>query len=320
MLTWIIIGGGLVLIVLLTIGLVVSVSSERTILDQRLGQYLGDERGKDEGRRGEQSTALTDWASSRLERTNIGDRMARQLARADVKLKVAEYIALIVISVMGVGGLAWLLGSRSPVSFLMGAVLGFILPGWYVRRQQRKRLTRFNDQLSDMINLMVNGLRAGYSTMQAMEAVSKEMPSPISDEFRRVVQEMQIGITMEAALENLLRRIPSDDLDFMVTAINVQREVGGNLSEILDTISFTIRERVRIKGEIRTLTAQVRTSGSVLSMIPIFLTVILWFLNPEYLMSLQAGGPYCVVIVAVTVIFLIGTGYAIMMKIADIEV
>jgi tight adherence protein B len=319
MLTWIIIGGGLVLIVLLTIGLVVSVASERTVLDQRLGQYIGDERPKEEDSRRDKS-ALTDWVSRRVERTSYGDKIARQLARADVKLKVAEYIVLIVVSVIGVGLIAWLLGSRSPVSFIIGAVFGFLLPGMYVNRQQKKRLNRFNDQLSDMINLMVNGLRAGYSTMQAMEAVSKEMPSPICDEFRRVVQEMQIGIPMEQALENLLRRIPSDDLDFMVTAINVQREVGGNLSEILDTISFTIRERVRIKGEIRTLTAQVRTSGSVLSLIPVFLTIVLWFLNPEYLLSLQGGGPYCVIGVAVAVVFLIGLGYAIMMKIADIEV
>jgi tight adherence protein B len=319
MLTWIIIGGGLVLIVLLSIGLVVSVSSERTVLDQRLGQYLGEEKA-DRGAEKERSSAITDWVSRRVERTSYGDKIARQLARADVKLKVAEYFALIAISVLGLGVIAWLLGSRSPISFLIGAVFGFMLPGMYVGRQQKKRLTRFNDQLSDMINLMVNGLRAGYSTMQAMEAVSKEMPSPISDEFRRVVQEMQIGIPMEKALENLLRRIPSDDLDFMVTAINVQREVGGNLSEILDTISFTIRERVRIKGEIRTLTAQVRTSGTVLSLIPVFLTLVLWFLNPDYLLSLQGGGPYCVFGVAGSVLILIILGYAIMMKIADIEV
>jgi len=320
MLTWIIIGGGLVLIVLLSVGLVVSISSERTVLDQRLGQYLGEERPSEEGGRRGQSSVITEWVSRRVERTSYGDKIARQLARADVKLKVAEYIALIVISVFGVGAIAWLLGSRSPISFLIGAIFGFILPGMYVNRQQRKRLTRFNDQLSDMLNLMVNGLRAGYSTMQAMEAVSKELPSPICDEFRRVVQEMQIGIPMETALDNLLRRIPSDDLDFVVTAIGVQREVGGNLSEILDTISFTIRERVRIKGEIRTLTAQVRTSGTVLSLIPVFLTVILWFLNPEYLLSLEAGGTYCVAGVAIAVILLIGSGYAIMMKIADIEV
>ena len=164
---------------------------------------------------------------------------------------MGEYFALIFISVAAVVALAWLIGGRNIISFGIGAVLGYLLPGIYVSRQQARRLNQFNDQLSDMLNLMVNGLRAGYSTLQAMEAVSKELPSPICDEFRRVVQEMQLGIPMEAALANLLRRIPSDDLDFVITAINVQREVGGNLSEILDTISFTIRERVRIKGEIR---------------------------------------------------------------------
>src|SRR5690606_12192315 len=156
--------------------------------------------------------------------------------------------------------------------------------------------------------------------MQAMEAISKELPSPISDEFRRVVQEMQIGIPMETALENLLRRIPSDDLDFVVTAINVQREVGGNVSEILDNISFTIRERVRIKGEVRVLTSQVRTSGTVLSLIPFGLTLILWFLNPDYLMSVTDGGPICTAVIICTILGLIFSSYFIMMRIADIEV
>lgn len=319
--SWLIIGGGLILIIILVVGLIVSVSSERNLLDQRLGQYLGDSREQDGGednRRGD--TALTEWVSRRVERTSLGDNIARELSRADVRLKVAEYFALIVIAVIGVGAIAWLLGNRQPLSFLAGAVIGFFLPRMYINRQKKRRLKRFNEQLPDMINLMVNGLRAGYSTMQAMEAVSREMPTPISDEFRRVVQEMQLGIPMEVSLENLLRRIPSQDLDFMVTAINVQREVGGNLSEILDTISFTIRERIRIKGDIQTLTAQVRTSGSVLSFIPVGLTLVLWFLNPEYLLSLQGGGVYCVIGVIVSVVFLIVTGYVIMMKIADIEV
>jgi tight adherence protein B len=289
------------------------------MVEQRLNQYLeGSETHADD--RQMQRAVLTDWVSSRVEKTSFGDRIARDLARADLKIKVGEYFALIFVSVVAMGVLAWLLGNRHPVSFAIGMLLGLIAPRLYVRRQQRQRLNKFNDQLSDMLNLMVNGLRAGYSTMQAMEAVSKELPSPISDEFRRVVQEMQIGIPIETALENLLRRIPSGDLDFVVTAINVQREVGGNLSEILDTISFTIRERIRIKGEIRTLTAQVRTSGTILSLIPFGLTLVLWFLNPEYLMSFSDAGPYCTAIIACIVIGLVGLGYFVMMRIADIEV
>ena len=172
---------------------------------------------------------------------------------------------------------------------------------------------------------MVNGLRAGYSTMQALEAVSRELPSPISDEFRRVVQELQIGIPMDKALDNLLRRIPSEDLDFVVTAINVQREVGGNLSEILDTISFTIRERVRIKGEIRVMTASVRQSGVILSLIPLGLGLALWFISPEYIGSFFAPNPImdqplCGIIAVAVIVGMILAGYFVMMKIADIEV
>ncbi|MFZ1042267.1 MAG: type II secretion system F family protein [Anaerolineales bacterium] len=315
---WIIVIGGIILIVLLIIGVVVSSSSERTLVEQRLGQYLDE--GKAEADRQAQNTALTDWVSKRVERTTFGGRISRDLARADLKFKAGEYIALIVIAIILVGGIAYFLGSRNPISFLIGAVIGYFIPGFYVRRQQARRLTKFNEQLGDMINLMVNGLRAGYSTMQAMEAVSKELPSPICDEFHRVVQEMQVGIPMEVALDNLLRRIPSEDLDFLVTAINVQREVGGNLAEIMDTISFTIRERVKIKGEIRVLTSQVRASGTLLSLVPVFLALIIWFIDPTYIMSFMDDGPVCGAAIAGLVLFMIGLGYFIMSRIADIEV
>lgn len=321
MMTWIlIIGGGLVL-VLLIVGVVVSANSERSLVEQRLGQYLEDDKPVAE-EEGDDGSALTDWVNQRVERSSLGDRIARDLARADLKLKVAEYFALYVIAIFLGALILGFLGGWHPVSFLIGAVVGVFAPRFYIKRQQRQRLNRFNDQLSDMLNLMVNGLRAGYSTMQALEAVSKELPPPISDEFRRVVQEMQLGVPMETALDNLLRRIPSDDLDFVVTAINVQREVGGNLSEILDSISFTIRERVRIKGEIRVLTAQVRASGTLLSLVPLVLTLILWFLNREYLMSFfnDAPDPVCGWIALGLVVIMIAAGYFVMMKIADIEV
>jgi len=318
MTSWIIIIGGIILIVLLIVGVIVSSNSERAIVEQRLSQYLDDDKQSIEQQA--QRSVITDWVSRRVEKTSIGDRIARSLARADIKFKVGEYFVLIIVSILLGGLVAWFIGNRHPISALIGCLAGAFAPGRYVASQQKKRLQKFNDQLADMLNLMVNGLRAGYSTMQAMEAISKELPAPICDEFRRVIQEMQIGIPMETALENLLRRIPSEDLDFVVTAINVQREVGGNLSEILDNISFTIRERVRIKGEVRVLTSQVRTSGSVLSLIPFFLTIILWFLNPEYLLSVTQGGPLCTAAIICLVLGLIGSSYFIMMKIADIEV
>ncbi|MBI3161693.1 MAG: type II secretion system F family protein [Chloroflexi bacterium] len=320
--TWIIIGIFVVLVILLIVGVLISANSERSLVEQRLGQYL---QGEGVGDAQTDGSALTDWVNKRVEKSSTGDRISRQLARADLKFKVAEYFALILISSIGTGVIAWLLsgsniGLRGGISFVAGAVIGTLFPPGYVRRQQKKRLNKFNDQLSDMLNLTVNGLRAGYSTMQAMEAVSKELPTPISDEFRRVVQEMQLGVPMDTALDNLYRRIPSDDLDFVITAINVQREVGGNLSEILDTISFTIRERVRIKGEIRVLTAQVRTSGSAMALIPIVLVGFLWFLNPEYMNSFFDKGIWCGVGALSLAGSLIISGYFVMMRIADIEV
>jgi tight adherence protein B len=312
------IGGGVILLILLIIGVVVSIASDRSIVEERLGRYL-DEEGPAEVEKGSNRGMATEWLNRRVAKSSMGDRVSRELARADLKFKVAEYFALLFMSTVVVAFIAYLI-QPNIVSAIIGGVIGFFLPRFYVKRQQSVRLIKFNDQLSDMLNLMVNGLRAGYSTMQALEAVSRELPAPICDEFRRVVQEMQIGITMDAALQNLLRRIPSEDLDFVVTAISVQREVGGNLSEILDTISFTIRERVRIKGEIRVMTAQVRTSGIVLSLIPVFLTLALWFVSPEYIGSFFARGPVCGWSAVGVIVGMIAAGYFVMMKIADIEV
>ncbi|MEO8356304.1 MAG: type II secretion system F family protein [Chloroflexota bacterium] len=314
----ILLGGGVIILILLIIGVIVSVTSERSLVEERLGRYLEDDKPEEAEKDGGRGAA-TEWLNRRVASSSMGDRIARELARADLKFKVAEYFALVFISTVVTAFIAYLIQPLI-ASAAIGAVIGFFLPRFYVKRQQTVRLIKFNDQLSDMLNLIVNGLRAGYSTMQALEAVSRELPTPISDEFRRVVQEMQIGIPMEKSLENLLRRIPSEDLDFVVTAINVQREVGGNLSEILDTISFTIRERVRIKGEIRVMTASVRTSGAVLSMIPVFLSLALWFVSPEYISSFFSRGPLCGWLAVGIIVGMIAAGYFVMMKIADIEV
>jgi len=313
------VGGGLALL-LVIIGLIVSSRDERAMVEDRLGKYL-EEQGGAVVEPGEKSTPLTDWLTNQAGKFSWGESLSRELARADLKLRVGEYIAVMIIAAFGVGAVVYMLGGRSIPISIVGAVVGLFLPRLYVRREQKRRLLRFDEQLADMLNLMVNGLRAGYSTMQAMEAVSKELPPPISDEFRRVVQEMQLGIPMERTLDNLMRRIPSKDLDLVVTAINVQREVGGNLAEILSTISHTIRERVRVKGEIRVMTSQVMMSGQFLSVMPILLALVMYFLNRPYMMlffdpkvrwlgipSLIAGG------------VLILIGYFSMRKLADIEV
>lgn len=313
-----IVGGGIALI-LLIVGIVISSSGEKTLVDERLNKYLEEEQTKDSGK--ESKHALTDWVNKRVEKSSFGERIARNLARADLKFKPGEYIALYVIAIVGGALIAFLAGGRMLLSALIGAGIGAFLPSLYVKSQQSKRLVRFNDQLPDMLNLVVNGLRAGYSTLQAMEAVSKELPPPICDEFKRVVQEMQLGIPMEKALDNLLRRIPSEDLDFVVTAINVQREVGGNLAEIMDVISYTIRERIRIKGEIRALTAQATYSGRALALMPLGLLCILWFLNRAYVLEFFTKDN---VVCGSTALGIAGAmiiaGYFVMTRIANVEV
>ncbi len=328
--TTILILGGIVALVLLVIGLVITATEERSIVDERL-EYLDEEGVAVVPRK----QILGEWVGKQATRYTWGQSLTRSLARADIKMKVGEFILLtIILTVLG-ALVGWFLGGGTgngseggTLSILaalpgviIGGAVGFFAPTLYMRRQQGRRLIKFDNQLADMLSLMVNGLRAGYSTMQAMEAVSKELPPPISDEFRRVVQEMQLGIPMDTSLENLTRRIPSKDLDLVVTAINVQREVGGNLAEILDTISHTIRERVRVKGEIRVLTSQVMMSGRVLAIMPVGVIVIMYFLNRQYMMRFFNPATRMYGIPALIAgAFLIVIGYVIMQKIAKIEV
>jgi tight adherence protein B len=306
-------------LILLLIGIIVTISTERRSAEmERIDRYLEDDEQLSER---ERARPLVDWLNNRVERSTLGDKISKSLARADLKFRPGEYVFLIIISALLVGFILWYIGGKTIIIAVIGAALGAMLPNMYVKSQQNKRLLKFDQQLPDMLNLMVNGLRAGFSTMQAMEAVSKELPPPISDEFRRVIQEMQLGLPMERALDNLLVRIPSDDLDLTLTAINVQREVGGNLAEILDSISYTIRERIRIKGEIRVLTTQVMYSGRFLSLLPIFVIGILYLLNREYIMEFfQPESGVCGIIALVVAGLLIIAGYFTMNKLGDIEV
>lgn len=328
------IGGGVIILILLGVGVYVTVTSERSLVEERIGKFL-DESAYQELEFGssedisdsDQPSAITEWFDNLISGSSYGDRITDMLARANMKFRPGEYLALVVISTFGTGALGFFFGGgpaepgAATVFGIGGIILGMKLPKMNINRLQKKRLKDFGDQLPDMLNLMVNGLRAGFSTMQALEAVSKELPAPISSEFRRVVQEMQLGVPMEKAFENLLIRIPSEDLDLVVTAINVQREVGGNLAEILETISHTIRERIKIKGDIKTLTSQVVYSGNFLSLMPIFIVMILYALNPAYILEFVAEpGKWVGIGILTCGGIMIVIGYLVMGKIADIKI
>ncbi len=318
-----IVGGGLALL-FLVVGIVLSFVGGGSIVEERLGRYaetggmvttVSDESAD----RDDRPTALSDFLNNLGEGTDLFASISTNLAQADIKLRPAEYLAARVLAMFGVAVVAFVLSGF--ILAVVGAIVGFFIPPIYVGRAKKGRLKAFDNQLSDMLNLVVNGLRAGFSTLQALEAVSHEMPTPISDEFRRVVQEMQLGIPMEEAMDHLMRRIHSDDLDLVITAINVQREVGGNLAEILDVISFTIRERVRIKGEISALTAQGRATAWVISALPIALVGLLFAVNKPYIMQFfNPETRSCGIPLISLAGLMIVTGFLITQKIVDIDI
>lgn len=243
-------------------------------------------------------------------------RIQRDLARANLKLRPSEYYYIRFGLALFLGLILFVL--RDPLSGLVGLLVGYMLPRIWLGRRIAKRLKEFNRQLPDTTTLLSNSLRAGSSFLQSIELVSREGAPPMSEEMGRVVREVNLGLGMEESLQNMVRRIKSEDLDLMVTAISIQQQVGGNLAEILDTIAFTIRERVRIKGEISTLTAQGRISGYLVAFLPVAIAITLNFINPEFMNPLftQLLGQ----ILLGVGLFMMAIGFFAIRKITDIKI
>jgi tight adherence protein B len=312
------------LFALLVITLVIVLARGRT--DTEVASRLSEFAGRSQ----QQQAANPRQALERFDRVVAGSKQGgniqRDLARADLKLTVAEFIILKLACALIGGGIGAFIGRANPVAMLTSALVGGIifsfLPNVYVSIMARRRVKAFNDQLGDTITMMANALRGGYSFLQTLDMVGREAPNPVAAEFRRVVQEVGLGRSTEEALGNLLRRMPSDDLDLLVTAVNIQMEVGGNLAQILDTIGHTIRERVRIKGEINTLTAQGRISAWVITGLPIALAIIVTMINPTYMAPIFTFGmpPEAWCCLPVTSLAMIVIGYFAIMKIIDIDI
>ncbi|MBK8905075.1 MAG: type II secretion system F family protein [Anaerolineaceae bacterium] len=285
----VIIAGALAILLMLGAGIALVMTGGQRAVDERMEQFVTTTVGVDlpESVDTADGPDMADRLDKALSRRNMFESIKERISRADAKLRVSEYIILVVICGALGGFLGYVLPQQNSwVLGIVGIFLGLRVPRFYVRTMAKRRMQAFDGQLSDTLNLWVNALRSGYSVLQSMEAIATELPAPVSVEFERVVQEVRLGLSVEQALANMYRRVPSEDLDLVITAVNIQREVGGNLAEVLDTISFTIRERVRIKGEIRTLTAQGRVSGWIISLLPIALGFVLFLINPEYVSEL----------------------------------
>jgi tight adherence protein B len=244
-------------------------------------------------------------------------KLTEELAKADLKLRVSEYVVL-VIGLIILLCLVLLVRFHNVILMLAGIPVGYFVPGFFLKFRQRRRLKAFNNQLGDTIVLLSNALKAGYSFAQAMATIAKSSSPPMADEFSRAVREMNLGVSVDDALLHMVKRIESEDFDLMVTAVQIHRVVGGNLAEILDTIAFTIRERIRIQGEIRTLTAQARASGYIITGLPFALGLLLTFISPTYITPLFHEWLGYVLIGMGLVS--IAIGYAIISKITNIQV
>lgn len=317
-------GAGLLAVIILVVGVVSIRSKRKQEIEDRLGRYATSEysdvmvagAGSDTAA-ADEVNAIAKKLDEAMADREFAQKWRVQLSRADLKLTVTEFIALHFISAVGFALMGTLL-FQTPILGGVAGIAGFFAPRFYVSRKQGKRLIMFEGQLPDTLSLWVNALRSGYSVLQSMEAIAKEAPEPTATEFRRVVQEAQLGVPMQDALDHLHSRMPSEDLDLVNTAVNIQREVGGNLAEILEVIGHTIRERIRLKGEIRVLTSQGRITGWVISLLPVLLTILLYFISPNYMggmvRSRMCGWP-----MLGCGLGLIGTGMAVIQKIVDIK-
>ena len=201
---------------------------------------------------------------------------------------------------------------------LLGAIAGFGVPLLWLRSKQKKRLAAFRDQLPDALDMLVSAMKAGYSFQAAMRFIGEEVKEPLGPEFARFYEEQRLGMEVRSALLALQARIDSLDLKMFVTAVLIQRETGGNLSEVLDNISTLMRERAALKADIETLTAESKMSARVLSLLPLIVFVLINLINPAF-MKPMLGSPIGVGAFVLATIMVL-TGYFVMMKIADIDI
>jgi tight adherence protein B len=260
-------------------------TKEEKSVQQRLGMIekslLGGAEDVDTDILKQEALSEVPWLNQVLQLLPFSSRLQKLLYQSDSHWTVAKVVfGSLLITACG----AWAANFRFPaipLDLLMGAAAG-ALPYAYLVFKRGKRMSKFEELLPDAIDLMSRGLKAGHAINSAMEMVSQEVPDPVGTEFRRTFEEQNFGLPMREALLNLARRVPMPDVQFVVTAMLVQRETGGNLAEILDKTTVVIRERFRLRGQLRIYTAQGRMTGMILSALPFGLFLMMDFLNPDY--------------------------------------
>jgi len=251
----------------------------------------------------------------RLKRTGL--TLAEHLARADLKLRSSEFV-LIQLGCLFAFALLGLVRFGFGPQFIVSGVGGYLIPMRVVKFRQGRRLKKFNSQLPETLSLLSNGLKAGYSLPQALDSVAHNTTAPICEELGRVTREMSLGASLDQSLLNMVKRVASDDLDLIVTAVLIHRSVGGNLARVLDSISHTVRQRVMVKSQISALTAQARASGWIISLLPVGVAAILYVIAPTYFRSLTTDRLGVALLVLAALMIVIGN--AVMRRITSIRV
>lgn len=315
-----------VLITVLCFGLLVGLLSIRSrsnkehAMTERLNYFAGVQQAPREQAKLTPKAVLyrcIESIANGLGRLQQGKRIELMMQQADWPIRGTEFEAILLLWGGLVGLVTFLVTLKGAMFFvgaLVGIVMGFALLGLRIRRRRKK----FTNQLGDMLTMVANALRAGFSFMQAFELISREMDAPMGREVQLVVNEVNLGNTLESALDNMQRRVASPDFELVVTAVLIQRQVGGDLASILDTISETIAERVRMRREVMTLTAQGRASALVVSCIPIGLAAAISIMNPNYLSPLIETDLGRMFITGAVILQLIG--FIIIHRIVDIRI
>lgn len=290
-------------------------------LNKRLNRYLHLNDKNKLGRKGfnrmVQMSLYKQLVREKVMSKKQGDRIASMLSRAGMNLRPEEFILFRWVATVLGGGVFYLISGNIPL-FIVGAIVGHMLPAWYLKKRIKTRITAFNDGLQDMITTIIGSIRAGFSFAQALKTVVHESEDPIRSEMELMLKEMQFGTSMEDALHNLKERMPSADLDLMIQSILIQRQIGGNLAVILETIVQTIRDRNRLGRQIKALTAQGRLSGIVIGLLPVALTAIMYMIAPDYIGALFET-PIGLILVGVGAVT--GTtGFILVQKMTRIEV
>jgi tight adherence protein B len=274
--------GGVALALVLVYGVYHLLVRRKVIVSQRVETYAGVENEAARAAEAElrQRTRVTGWFGRLLGGGYMG-RLQERLVQADVPMRASEIILLRLV----LAGIGFLLGSYSFGNMHSGvilAVLGFVAPAIYLTVRHGRRRAKFVRQLSDALMLLTNSLRAGYGFLKGLELIAKEMDDPISKELKRLLHEVNLGATIEQALANMGRRLNSADLDIVISAYLVQKDVGGNLTEVTEKVAETIRERLRIQGDVKVLTSQGRFSGYVVGLLPFVLVLLILMEKPDY--------------------------------------